>query len=60
LSGREESDALLTILAGLAAGDDPATIVVFAIRSDAYDAGAMSSLPPASPNRRAGPSMTSA
>ena len=35
---REEGDALLTILAELAAGDDPAVIVVFAIRSDAYDA----------------------
>ena len=36
--GRDEGDALLTILAALAAGDDPAVIVVFAIRSDAYDA----------------------
>ena len=36
--GKQESDALLTILAELASGDDPAAIVVFAIRSDAYDA----------------------
>ena len=36
--GREESDALLALLAGLAAGDDPAVTVVFAIRSDSYDA----------------------
>ena len=36
--GREESAALLALLADLAAGDDPAVIVIFAIRSDSYDA----------------------
>ena len=36
--GREESEALLALLAQLAAGDDPAVIVIFAIRSDSYDA----------------------
>lgn len=36
--GREESVALMTILAGLAAGNNPAVIAVFAIRSDAFDA----------------------
>src|SRR5262249_310562 len=35
--GREESEALLAMLADLANGDDPAVIVVFAIRSDSYD-----------------------
>ena len=36
--GLEESEALLTLLGALAASDDPAVIVVFAIRSDSYDA----------------------
>jgi hypothetical protein len=36
--GREENDALLATLGGLAAFADPAVIVIFAIRSDAYDA----------------------
>ena len=36
--GREESAALLALLADLATGDDPAVIVIFAIRSDSYDA----------------------
>ncbi len=36
--GREEADALLKMLADLASGDDSRMIVVFAIRSDAYDA----------------------
>jgi formylglycine-generating enzyme required for sulfatase activity len=36
--GREESDALLTILADLAKGDEPTVIVIFTIRSDSYDA----------------------
>ena len=35
--GAEESAALLTLLADLARGDDPAVIVAFAIRSDSYD-----------------------
>jgi hypothetical protein len=35
---REESAALLALLADLAASDDPAVIVIFAIRSDSYDA----------------------
>jgi hypothetical protein len=33
--GREESESLL---AQLAAGDDPTVIVIFTIRSDSYDA----------------------
>jgi WD40 repeat protein len=36
--GREESMALLALLADLAAGDDPTVIVIFTIRSDSYDA----------------------
>jgi WD40 repeat protein len=36
--GREESVALLALLADLAAGDDPTVIVIFTIRSDSYDA----------------------
>ena len=36
--GREESEALLTLLADLAKSDDPAVVVIFGIRSDAYDA----------------------
>ncbi len=36
--GREESEALLALLADLAAGDDPTIIVIFTIRSDSYDA----------------------
>lgn len=36
--GREESETLLALLADLAAGDDPTTIVIFTIRSDSYDA----------------------
>ena len=36
--GREESEALLALLADLAAGDDPTVIVIFTIRSDSYDA----------------------
>ncbi len=36
--GREESAALLALLANLAAGDDPTVIVIFTIRSDFYDA----------------------
>ena len=36
--GREESTALLALLADLAAGDDPTVIVIFTIRSDLYDA----------------------
>jgi WD40 repeat protein len=36
--GREQSAALLALLADLAKGDDPAVIVIFAIRSDSYDA----------------------
>jgi hypothetical protein len=36
--GREESEALLALLADLAVGDDPSVIVIFAIRSDSYDA----------------------
>ena len=36
--GREESESLLALLAQLAAGDDPTVIVIFAIRSDSYDA----------------------
>jgi WD40 repeat protein len=36
--GREESAALLALLADLAGGDDPDVIVVFTIRSDSYDA----------------------
>jgi WD40 repeat protein len=36
--GLEESEALLALLADLAAGDDPTVIVIFAIRSDSYDA----------------------
>ena len=36
--GRDESAALLTLLADLAAGDDPTVIVIFTIRSDSYDA----------------------
>ena len=36
--GREESAALLALLADLAAGDDPTVIVIFTIRSDSYDA----------------------
>jgi WD40 repeat protein len=36
--GREESEALLAVLADLVNDDDPAVIVVFAIRSDSYDA----------------------
>src|SRR5277367_283739 len=35
--GREESEALLALLADLAAGDDPTAIVIFTIRSDSYD-----------------------
>ena len=37
-AGREEGDALMTILGDLASSEDPKVIVVFAIRSDAYDA----------------------
>jgi WD40 repeat protein len=36
--GREESESLLALLADLAAGNDPAVIVIFTIRSDSYDA----------------------
>ena len=36
--GLEESEALLALLGALAASDDPAVIVLFAIRSDSYDA----------------------
>jgi WD40 repeat protein len=36
--GREESVALLALLADLAASDDPTVIVIFTIRSDSYDA----------------------
>ena len=36
--GREESAAIMALLANLVKGDDPAVIVVFAIRSDSYDA----------------------
>ena len=36
--GREDSESLLALLAGLAAGDDPTVIVIFTIRSDSYDA----------------------
>jgi hypothetical protein len=36
--GREESEALLALLAHLAGGDDPTVIVIFTIRSDSYDA----------------------
>jgi WD40 repeat protein len=36
--GREQSVALLALLADLAAGDDPTVIVIFTIRSDSYDA----------------------
>jgi hypothetical protein len=36
--GRQESESLLALLADLAAGDDPAVIVIFTIRSDSYDA----------------------
>jgi TIR domain len=36
--GRGESESLLTLLAHLAAGDDPTVIVIFTIRSDSYDA----------------------
>ena len=36
--GREESAAIMALLADLVKGDDPAVIVVFAIRSDSYDA----------------------
>jgi hypothetical protein len=36
--GREESESLLALLADLAAGDDPAVIVIFTIRSDSHDA----------------------
>jgi len=36
--GREESEALLALLADLAKSDDPAVVVIFAIRSDSYDA----------------------
>ncbi len=36
--GREESAALLALLAELAASDDPTVIVIFTIRSDSYDA----------------------
>src|SRR5208283_5977258 len=38
VEGREESEALLALLADLAAGDDPMVIVIFTIRSDSYDA----------------------
>ena len=36
--GREEAETLLALLADLVKGDVPAAIVVFAIRSDSYDA----------------------
>ena len=36
--GRNESEALLALLADLANGDDPAVVVIFNIRSDSYDA----------------------
>ena len=36
--GRDESEALLALLADLAKGDDPPVIVIFSIRSDSYDA----------------------
>ena len=36
--GREGSDALVALLAELAQGNNPAVIVIFAIRSDLYDA----------------------
>jgi hypothetical protein len=35
--GAEENAALLALIRGLATSDDPAVIVVFAIRSDGYD-----------------------
>jgi formylglycine-generating enzyme required for sulfatase activity len=35
---REESETLLSLLADLACGNQPAVIVIFAIRSDSYDA----------------------
>lgn len=36
--GREEAEKLLDLVAGLSATDDPAFLVIFAIRSDSYDA----------------------
>ena len=35
--GREESEALLALLADLAKSEDPAVVVIFTIRSDSYD-----------------------